>query len=214
MYSEDAAVGALVVVGRDSESRLIAPPVFRPRAGQHPPGVRPGLLDEGEQDLGRQRHARLVVVPGPRRQVESACQLRAAPLAEQRLADLSEPAGDPCPDAGRVPTPGGVDFGRATSFGAGTPGRDGGTDLDLVALVGATLGWVVFIFFVRVASRVGDAALAGPAGFRFAMIRSPMPRHSTAGQVKGISLSWRVAPLNHPGPARQPDGQLMRVHVG
>lgn len=60
----------------------------------------------------------------------------------------------------------GVDFGRATSFGAGTPGRDGGTDLDLVALVGATLGWVVLTFFVRVASRVGDAALAGPAGFR------------------------------------------------
>src|SRR5262249_60515372 len=65
MYSVDAALGAPSLVGRDGQSRLITPAVFRPLAGQHPPGVRPGLLDEGEQNLGRQRHARLVVVPGP-----------------------------------------------------------------------------------------------------------------------------------------------------
>src|SRR4051794_6622756 len=92
-------------------------------------------------------------------------------------------------------------FGRAAFFGSCTPGRDVGTDPDVVALVGASLGWADLNFFVRGASGAGAPAPAGPACFRFATIRSPMPRPSTAGRVKGISLSWRSAPLyTRPGP--------------
>jgi hypothetical protein len=59
---------------------------------------------------------------------------------------------------------------KETGIDAGWPGRVLGTDLDLDALVGASLGWVVLTFFVRVAPSVVYAAIVSPACFRFAMI--------------------------------------------
>ena len=63
-------------------------------AGEQPDRVGAGLIDEGEQDLGRHGHAGLVVVPGPRRQVEASGQFGAAMLAEEFLADLAKPSRD------------------------------------------------------------------------------------------------------------------------
>jgi hypothetical protein len=55
---------------------------------EQPHGTYSGLLDEGQQDLGRDRDAGLVVVPRPRRQTEAAGQLRSAALAKELLADF------------------------------------------------------------------------------------------------------------------------------
>ena len=67
-------------------------PVPRALAVEQPRGVRPGLLDETQQDLGRDRDPGLVVVPRPRRETQATGQLRTAVLPEDLLADLS--AGD------------------------------------------------------------------------------------------------------------------------
>lgn len=98
------------------------------------------------------------------------------------------------------PRPEGLAFRRAAFFGFSTLGRGAGTDPDLVALGGATLGWADLAFLFLGASVAGASALTFPAGFRFATMRSPLSRTSTVGRVKGNSLSWRTARLyNWPG---------------
>ena len=67
---------------------------LRPGAVEQPGRLDRGQLDEAEDDLGRDRHAGLVVVPGPDRQPEPPGQLGAAPLAEQLVAEVAEPLGD------------------------------------------------------------------------------------------------------------------------
>ena len=109
----------------------------------------------------------------------------------------------------------GMAFGRAAFFGFSTLGRDVSTDPDVVPLVGVILGWADSAFFFRVASEAGAPALAFPACFRFATIRSPMPRTSTVGRVKGNSLSWRTARLyNRPGPSLADFGPVKCAESG
>src|SRR3954471_6834035 len=71
------------------------------------------------------------------------------------------------------PCPEGLAFRRAAFFGFSTLDRGAGTDPDLVALGGATLGWADLPFPFLGALEAGASALAFPAGFRFATMRSP-----------------------------------------
>ena len=67
--------------------------VLRALAVEQPRGVRPRLLDEGQQHLGRHRDPSLVVIPRPRRETQATRQLRSAVLAEELLPDLPEAPG-------------------------------------------------------------------------------------------------------------------------
>ena len=61
-----------------------------PSPVKQPDRVGPGLLDEAEQDFGGHGHAGLVVVPGPGGQAQATCQLGAAVVAEDFLANFSQ----------------------------------------------------------------------------------------------------------------------------
>ena len=75
---------------------------LRPPAVEQPDRLDRGQLDDPEDDLGGDRHAGLVVVPGPDRDPEPPGQVRAAPLADELDPELAEPLGDPAFDLHHV----------------------------------------------------------------------------------------------------------------
>ena len=61
-------------------------------AGDQIHRIRASLLDESEQHFGRNGHTRFIIIPGSRRQTESAGQLGPTVIAKELLANLSETA--------------------------------------------------------------------------------------------------------------------------
>ena len=74
--------------------RVIVASEVLPFAGQQPDRVGARLIDECEQDFGRDGYPGFVVVPGSSGEVESSSKLRATMLTEEFLPDIPEPPRD------------------------------------------------------------------------------------------------------------------------